>query len=205
MYSPVPIENAPATSAAAPVSITVCADTPPPASPEISEAFVTSPSTAPNTVGRNQPPETSRCPCDQPATSAADPSHLTARACHSVSPCTSSHNANPANGPPRYLVGTPFAGGLNIMTGTVANPNAEKFYGDDYTMAIISGSLPPGLRLSLPDTEWTVTGTPTKAGTYPQKLTITITIGTGSSDRPVVTGVSIAAGYSPPTRRTVPG
>ena len=62
-------------------------------------------------------------------------------------------------------VGTPFAAGLNIMTGTVANPNAEKFYGDDYTMKIISGSLPPGLQLSLPDTEWTVTGTPTKAGT----------------------------------------
>ena len=103
-------------------------------------------------------------------------------------------------------VGMPFAAGLNIMTGTVASPNAETFYGDDYTMAIISGSLLPGLQLSLPDTEWTVTGTPTKAGTYPftvqftptedigggpsgtQKLTITI--GTGSSDRPVVTGVS---------------
>jgi hypothetical protein len=62
MYSPVPIENAPATSAATPVSITVCAGTPPPPRPEISEAFVTSPSTAPNTAGRSQPPETSRCP-----------------------------------------------------------------------------------------------------------------------------------------------
>ena len=101
-------------------------------------------------------------------------------------------------------VGTPFAAGLNIMTGTVANPNAEKFYGDDYTMAITSGSLPPGLQLSLPDTEWTVTGTPTRAGTYPFSVQftptqdigggpsgtqqLTITIGTGSSDRPVVTG-----------------
>src|SRR5260221_7435507 len=73
MYSPVPIENAPATSAAAPVSTIVCADTPPPPSPAISEAFVTRPSTAPNTVGRSQPPETSRWPCDQPATSAAVP------------------------------------------------------------------------------------------------------------------------------------
>lgn len=26
-------------------------------------------------------------------------------------------------------VGMPFAAGLNIMTGTVADPNAEKFYG----------------------------------------------------------------------------
>src|ERR1700728_5215807 len=69
--SPVPIENAPATSAAAPVSITVCADTPPPPSPAISEALVTSPSTAPDTVGRSQPPDTSRCRCDHPAASAA--------------------------------------------------------------------------------------------------------------------------------------
>ena len=70
-YSPVPIENAPATSAATPVSTTVCAGTPPPPSPAISEALVTSPSTAPNTVGRSQPPDTSRCRCDHPAASAA--------------------------------------------------------------------------------------------------------------------------------------
>src|SRR6185437_5966308 len=73
MYSPVPIENAPATSDATPVSTTVCADTPPPPSPEIRDALVTRPSTAPNTVGRSQPPETSRCRCDQPALSAARP------------------------------------------------------------------------------------------------------------------------------------
>ena len=84
MYSPVPIENAPATSEAAPVSTTVCADTPPPPSPEISDAFVTSPSTAPKTVGRSQPPETSRCRCDQPARSAADPRAHGAAACHPV-------------------------------------------------------------------------------------------------------------------------
>src|ERR1700759_2084404 len=73
MYSPVPIENAPATSAATPVKTTVWAETPPPPRPEISEALVTSPSTAPNTAGRSQPPETSRCPWDQPACSAAVP------------------------------------------------------------------------------------------------------------------------------------
>ncbi len=60
-------------------------------------------------------------------------------------------------------VGPPFAAGLNIMTGTVAHLNAEKFLGADYTTAIISGSLPPSLQLSLPDPEWTVTGTPTNA------------------------------------------
>lgn len=101
-------------------------------------------------------------------------------------------------------VGMPFAAGLNIKAGTVANPNGEKFAGDDYTMKIISGSLPPGLQLSLPDTEWTVTGTPTKAGAYPFTVQftptqdigggpsgtqqLTITIGTGSSDRPVIMG-----------------
>ena len=73
MYSPVPIENAPATSAATPVSTTAWADAPPPPTPAISEALVTSPSTAPKTVGRRAPPETSRCRCDQPAPAAAAP------------------------------------------------------------------------------------------------------------------------------------
>src|SRR6202043_1784949 len=73
MYSPVPIENAPAPSAATPVSTTAWDETPPPPTPAISEAFVTSPSTAPNTVGRSHPPETSRCRCDQPARNAAAP------------------------------------------------------------------------------------------------------------------------------------
>src|SRR5437773_10904413 len=72
-YSPVPIENAPATRAATPVSTTVCGLTVAPPSPAISEALVTSPSTAPNTVGRSHPPDTSRCPCDHPAMSAAVP------------------------------------------------------------------------------------------------------------------------------------
>jgi hypothetical protein len=73
MYSPVPIENAPATSAATPVSTTAWDETPPPPTPAISEALVTSPSTAPNTVGRSHPPETSRWRCDQPARNAAAP------------------------------------------------------------------------------------------------------------------------------------
>ena len=72
-------------------------------------------------------------------------------------------------------------------------------------MKVISGSLPPGLQFGEPICEWTITGTPTKAGTYsftvqitpqPNNLgqipgpsgtqQLTITIGTGSSDRPVV-------------------
>jgi hypothetical protein len=103
-------------------------------------------------------------------------------------------------------VGMPFAAGLHgtggpTYTGPECNP---------YTMKVISGSLPSGLQFGEPDCEWTVTGTPTKAGTYsftvqitpqPNNLgqipgpsgtqQLTITSGTGSSDRPVV-----RAGYN---------
>lgn len=97
-------------------------------------------------------------------------------------------------------MGVPFAAGLNVTGDGVTQP-VEKFYGDYFTLKIISGSLPPGLQLSLPSSEWTVTGTPTRAGTYPFTVQmtptqdaapnggpsgtqqLTITIGTGSSDR----------------------
>jgi hypothetical protein len=103
-------------------------------------------------------------------------------------------------------VGTPFAAGLNVKLGAYPLVT-EREYGYDFTMKIISGSLPPGLQLSQPLGEWTVTGTPTQAGTYPFTVQVTptqdapggagpsgtqqlsITIGTGSSDRLTVTGV----------------
>ena len=98
-------------------------------------------------------------------------------------------------------VGVPFAAGLNVTGDGVSG----KFYGDDFTMKITSGSLPPGLKLSLPSSEWTVTGTPAKAGTYPFTVQfaptqdapeakppgtqqLTITIGTGNADRLDLTG-----------------
>jgi len=101
-------------------------------------------------------------------------------------------------------VGVPFAAGLNVI-GDGISQSLEKFYGDDFTMQITSGSLPPGLKLSLPSSEWTVTGTPTKAGTYPFTVQfaptqdapeagppgtqqLTITIGTGTADRLDLTG-----------------
>jgi len=98
-------------------------------------------------------------------------------------------------------VGMPFAAGLDgtggpAYTGPECNP---------YTMKVISGSLPPGLQFGEPVCEWTVTGTPAKAGTYaftvritpqPNNLgqipgpsgtqQLTITIGAGSSDRLVI-------------------
>ena len=100
-------------------------------------------------------------------------------------------------------VGLPFAAGLDGTGGPAyAGPECNP-----YIMKVISGSLPPGLTFGEPICEWTITGTPTKAGTYAFTLQITpqpglipepsgtqqltITIGTGTSDRPVV-----GAGYN---------
>src|SRR5580700_2500319 len=69
-YSPAAIEPAPAARPARPVSTIVCAVAPPAPTPAISDTLVTSPSMAPNTAGRSQPPDTSRwwcppsCGCD---------------------------------------------------------------------------------------------------------------------------------------------
>jgi hypothetical protein len=105
-------------------------------------------------------------------------------------------------------VGTPFAAGLNVKIPGNYTPPVERNYGEYYTMKIISGSLPPGLQLSLPGTEWIVAGTPTQAGTHPFTVQFTptqnnpfgqgppgtqqlsITIGTGSSDRLMAIGAS---------------
>jgi hypothetical protein len=53
-------------------------------------------------------------------------------------------------------VAMPSAAGLNVSGDGVW----RRSYGDDFTMTITSGNLLPGLRLSLPSSEWTVTGTP---------------------------------------------
>lgn len=98
-------------------------------------------------------------------------------------------------------VGMAFGAGLDVFGDGIAQ-SVEKYYGDDFRMKIVSGSLPPGVQLSLPSGEWIVSGTPTKAGTYPFTVEfsptqdapsglggpsgtqqLTITIGTGSSDR----------------------
>src|SRR6516165_2811395 len=71
--SPVAIENTPAARPASPVSTMNWCDPPPPPTPAISDTLVTRPSIAPNTAGRSQPPETSRCwcPCSSPRASLA--------------------------------------------------------------------------------------------------------------------------------------
>ena len=104
-------------------------------------------------------------------------------------------------------VGMPFAAGLNMKVGNYTPP-VERYYGDCFKMTVISGSLPPGLQLSLPGSEWIVTGTPTQAGTYPFTVQFTqiqntfcaggppgtqqlsITIGTGSADRLAAIGAT---------------
>ena len=74
----------------------------------------------------------------------------------------------------------PFAAGLNV-NGDGVTQAVEKFYGDDFTMKIIDGSLPPGLQLSLPSSEWTVAGTP---ATPASSRRLVITIGS-PAQRPV--------------------
>jgi hypothetical protein len=96
-------------------------------------------------------------------------------------------------------VGVSFAAGLDA-TGGPAYSGPEC---NPYIMKVVVGSLPPGLQFGEePGCEWTITGTPTKAGTYPftVKITpqpnnlgqpagpsgsqqLTIIIGTGKSDR----------------------
>jgi hypothetical protein len=102
-------------------------------------------------------------------------------------------------------VGMPFAAGVDGTGGPVYNgPECNA-----YVMKVVSGSLPPGLQFGEPDCEWTITGTPTQAGTYFFTVQITpqlnnlgqpagpsgtqqlsITIGTGGSDRLVIRGPS---------------
>ena len=95
----------------------------------------------------------------------------------------------------------PFAAGLHGTGGPTYNgPECNA-----YIMKVISGARHAGLQFREPVCEWTITGTPTQAGTYsftvqitpqPNNLgqsagpsgtqQLTITIGTGSSDRPLV-------------------
>src|SRR5271165_4890074 len=65
-YSPAPIENAPATSPASPARRTKLAPGLAPATPSISETFVTNPSLTPKTAARAPPPRTSRCGASWP-------------------------------------------------------------------------------------------------------------------------------------------
>jgi hypothetical protein len=92
--------------------------------------------------------------------------------------------------------GMPFAAAL---IGTGGPP--QTLESNSYQMSVVSGSLPAGLRLALPNTEWMILGTPTKAGTYTFTIRIhaiaggpdsfeqfSITIGAGNADNLVIGG-----------------
>jgi hypothetical protein len=101
-------------------------------------------------------------------------------------------------------VGMLFAAGLDGTGGPT-------YYGPEcnpYIITVVSGGLPPGLKFGQPACEYTITGTPTRAGTYSFTVQITpqpdnlgqtgpsgtqqlsITIGSGSSDRMLVKAAS---------------
>jgi hypothetical protein len=101
--------------------------------------------------------------------------------------------------------GMAFAAG---MIGTGGPPYAGPEC-NPYLMSVVGGSLPPGLQLGEPICEWEISGTPTSAGTYSFTVQIapqpdgfgnprgpdgfqqfSITIGTGSADRLLVTGAA---------------
>ena len=121
-------------------------------------------------------------------------------------------------------------GGSEVGPGNVGMPFGAELLGlptdpstcVPYTYSVISGSLPPGLQIVNPETcgEWIITGTPTQAGTYPFTVQITptyaanagpqgppgtqqltITIGTGHSDRALITGAGWNGHYSQLTIR----
>ncbi len=95
---------------------------------------------------------------------------------------------------------------------TLLATGGPEYFGPEcnpYTMSVVAGTLPPGLKVQEPDCDWEIIGTPTKAGTYDFTLQIapqpnnlgqpagpdgteqlSVTIGTGSSDRLFATGAS---------------
>jgi hypothetical protein len=99
--------------------------------------------------------------------------------------------------------------GLSFAAGLIGT-GGPQYTGPEcnaYLMKVVSGSLPPGLQLGEPLCEWVISGTPTQSGTYsfavqispqPNNLgqtvgtdgiqQLSITIGTGTSDRLFLTG-----------------
>ena len=99
-------------------------------------------------------------------------------------------------------VGVAFGSELNATGGTATVLTTDC----NYTFSVVSGSLPPGLQLG-GTCGSIISGTPTQAGTYPFTVQVTnggtstqpltITIGTGKSDRLL----ALSASYNAHTHR----
>lgn len=128
------------------------------------------------------------------AASTGPPQIMTTYFGATIYPCS---NGTCAIGPGNK--GLPFTAAL-IGTGGPPYSGPES---NPYEMSVVRGSLPPGLKLALPDVEWVITGTPTTPGTYTftvqivaqaggpngyQTFTITIGYGTAPSDQLVISG-----------------
>src|SRR5690349_3427104 len=105
-------------------------------------------------------------------------------------------------------VGMSFAAGMYGTGGPTCTPGSV-CNGNNFVISVVSGSLPPGLQLDnqFNVNNWTIWGTPTQAGTYAFTVQVTpwnnnaggivgpsstqqltITVGTGHSDRAVIKG-----------------
>jgi hypothetical protein len=105
-------------------------------------------------------------------------------------------------------VGMSFAAGMYGTGGPTCSPGSS-CNGNNFVISVVSGSLPPGLQLDnqFNVNNWTIDGTPTQAGTYAFTVQVTpwnnnvggivgpsstqqltITVGTGHSDRAVIRG-----------------
>jgi hypothetical protein len=116
-------------------------------------------------------------------------------------------------------VGVSFAAGMYGTGGPTCTPGpCTNNNGACFVMSVVSGSLPPGLQLNTTFNEygdWAIDGTPTQAGTYAFTLQITpwnsneggivgpsgtqqltITVGTGHSDRAQIRSATWNEHYS---------
>ena len=132
------------------------------------------------------------------AATAAPPTLITTNFACSNGVC----EVGPGNVGMSFAAGVYGTGGPTCTPGSVCN-------GNNFLMSVVSGSLPPGLQLDeqFNINYWTIWGTPTQAGTYAFTVQVTpwnnnaggivgpsgtqqltITIGTGHSDRAVIKG-----------------
>jgi hypothetical protein len=145
-------------------------------------------------------PTPSSSPSPSPTPSSSAPTLITSNFACSNGVC----EVGPGN------VGMSFAAGMFGTGGPTCSPPGSVCNGNNFLMSVVSGSLPPGLQLDeqFNVNNWTIWGTPTRAGTYaftvqvtpwnnnaggivgpPGTQQLTITIGTGNSDRPANMGI----------------